>query len=266
MPPRRKAARAATSALTKSDEDDTPTLTLECVAGPIEGTTFALRAGKPHAVGRIKRGNAVWIKGDDAVSQRHATIEFNEGRSRWEIRDVGSSNGTEVDGEDAVAEGDGLALRDGSVIKLGTETTIRCRIDDGSVDSKDENKENAGDARGTNASEERVAVGAKSSARSPDVFAFDPADTPNGPSETTDAQNNARKRAKSTTTVPTTTTSEKLPSPSPTVTEPDPRVPSTRAYADATLAELQSLIRADVAHACEEIRADARARIDALVA
>ena len=71
--------------------------------------------------------------------------------------------------------------------------------------------ENAGDARGTNASEERVAFGAKSSARSPDVFAFDPADTPNGPSETTDAQNNARKRAKSTTTVPATTTSEKWP-------------------------------------------------------
>jgi hypothetical protein len=59
---------------------------------------------------------------------------FSGARARWEIRDVGSSNGTEVDGIDVARDEDGrregMVLRDGAVIKLGTETTVTCRVED----------------------------------------------------------------------------------------------------------------------------------------
>lgn len=43
------------------------------------------------------------------------------------ILDVGLLNGMEVDGKDVEEGGEGVMLRDGSVIKLGTETTVVCR-------------------------------------------------------------------------------------------------------------------------------------------
>ena len=65
-------------------------------------------------MGRTKRGNAVWIKGDGAVSQSHAVVRWDEDRERWRIVDVGSSNGTNVDGVEVEADGDGATLREGA--------------------------------------------------------------------------------------------------------------------------------------------------------
>lgn len=210
-------------------------------------------------MGRTKRGNAVWIRGDDAVSQKHATISWSEERSRWEIRDIGSSNGTEVDGEDAEVDGESVGLRDGSVIKLGTETTLRCRLrGDGANDEADAGERSVlSDV--VNESDRRTNAGASSSKR--DAYAFDPTSPAAVDSEAVPA---ARKRARATKPPPQTTTTIENPSSSPTAApEPptdvafDPRVPTAKEYADRRLAELQALIRADAVAAADALREDA---------
>jgi pSer/pThr/pTyr-binding forkhead associated (FHA) protein len=53
------------------------------------------------------------VLGDDTVSRRHAELRFREGR--WLLRDLGSSNGTFVNGR-LVTEAE---VRAGDVIHLG---------------------------------------------------------------------------------------------------------------------------------------------------
>ncbi len=87
------------------------------------GTMFArLRArlaprALPDLVGAhllIGRSSACQIVlGDDTVSRRHAELRFEDGR--WLLRDLGSSNGTYVNGR-FVAEAE---VRAGDVIHLG---------------------------------------------------------------------------------------------------------------------------------------------------
>ena len=64
----------------------------------------------------------VGVSLDFGVSERHAEIRYRKGR--WEITDVGSSNGTEVDGVEVRRGGSGVALRHGSVITLGEATVM----------------------------------------------------------------------------------------------------------------------------------------------
>lgn len=135
MPPRRK-PRGATPAPTSAP---TKTLALEVIKGPCAGKVFNLTETVKGTIGRTKAGNAVWIKGDQAVSQRHAEVSWNDAEKRWEITDVGSSNGTEVDGKDLLEGDAGTELVDGGVIKLGTETTVVCRV--GDVEAAGENEE-----------------------------------------------------------------------------------------------------------------------------
>jgi len=105
----------------------------------------------------------VWIKGDQAVSQRHAEVSWNDAEKRWEITDVGSSNGTEVDGKDLLEGDAGTELVDGGVIKLGTETTVVCRV--GVVEEERENEEEertvgvGGRARGGKSNKENESDG-----------------------------------------------------------------------------------------------------------
>ena len=56
----------------------------------------------------------MWIKGDGAVSQSHAVVRWDEDRERWRIVDVGSSNGTNVDGVEVEADGDGRRCERGA--------------------------------------------------------------------------------------------------------------------------------------------------------
>ena len=152
MAPRRAARRPATTAAT--------TMTRVVITGPCAGREFELRRDGESAIGRTKRGNAVWIKGDGAVSQSHAMCRWCAKREAWTISDAGSSNGTEVDGKDVEEGGEGATLRDGSVIKLGTETTVVCRTraaDEtgargtvGEEERDEENKENRGNAVAVN--------------------------------------------------------------------------------------------------------------------
>jgi len=53
------------------------------------------------------------VLGDDTVSRRHAELRYDDGR--WMLRDLGSSNGTYVNGR-LVTEAE---VRVGDVIHLG---------------------------------------------------------------------------------------------------------------------------------------------------
>ena len=68
-------------------------LSLQAIKGPCEGTTLT-KAGKRLTVGRT-RVRDIHIK-DAAVSERHAELRW-EG-NRWTVTDVGSSNGTVLNG------------------------------------------------------------------------------------------------------------------------------------------------------------------------
>jgi len=162
MPPRRK-PRGATPASTSSSSAPTKTLALQVIKGPCAGKVFELTKTVKGTIGRTKAGNAVWIKGDQAVSQRHAEVSWNDAEKRWEITDVGSSNGTEVDGKDLLEGDAGTELVDGGVIKLGTETTVVCRV--GVVEEERENEEEertvgvGGRARGGKSNKENESDG-----------------------------------------------------------------------------------------------------------
>ena len=271
MAPRRAARRPATTAAT--------TMTLVVITGPCAGREFELRRDGESAIGRTKRGNAVWIKGDGAVSQSHATCRWCAKREAWTISDAGSSNGTEVDGKDVEEGGEGATLRDGSVIKLGTETTVVCRTRAaeetgargtvGEEERDEENKENRGNAVAVNEGGRGAVVdGGKASAAKTksgerDAYAFD-LDEPKSVTKVAAA----RKRAKA------TTASEKQ-APEPTITASETAkvatkaasraaaevgfdVPTVHEYAAAQLERLQAVIRADARASVEAFRADAR--------
>ena len=79
-------------------------LSLEAISGPCEGIIFS-KAGVVLSVGRT-RASKLHIK-DAAVSERHAELRWET--DRWTVTDVGSSNGTAVNGH-ALIEGDPFRL------------------------------------------------------------------------------------------------------------------------------------------------------------
>ncbi|HEX7838401.1 MAG TPA: sigma 54-interacting transcriptional regulator [Kofleriaceae bacterium] len=73
---------------------------------------IALDAG-PVQIGR--RGYARIALDDDEVSRRHAELAYDAAAERWLVRDIGSLNGTWVDG----ARIDRAALAHGAVVRIG---------------------------------------------------------------------------------------------------------------------------------------------------
>lgn len=84
---------------------------LVCIAGPSEGQEFTL-SGAEAVIGRASE-NAVSIP-DTSVSRRHVLLRRSV--SGWAVSDMGSGNGTLVNGE---AITDETPLRSGDVITLG---------------------------------------------------------------------------------------------------------------------------------------------------
>jgi pSer/pThr/pTyr-binding forkhead associated (FHA) protein len=89
--------------------------------GPDDGRALVLaEVGRPYQVGRAAGCDLVLV--DDDVSREHASFE-----RRWdgvEVRDLGSKNGVEVDGERIV---EAVRLRDGQEVVVGS---TRLRLDD----------------------------------------------------------------------------------------------------------------------------------------
>ena len=86
-------------------------LLLNCIQGPCEGTAFS-KAGTVLSVGRTARSK-LCVK-DPSISERHAKLEW-EGEN-WVLQDLGSSNGTKVNGQ-RLNEG-GLPLNMQAILHL----------------------------------------------------------------------------------------------------------------------------------------------------
>ena len=87
------------------------------LAGPQFGEIHPLQDGREVVIGR-REGSDIHLL-DDGISRRHASIRV-EGEGAL-IRDLGSANGTYVDGR-RVSE---ARLSDGSRVQLGAQTTLK---------------------------------------------------------------------------------------------------------------------------------------------
>ncbi|HVF50363.1 MAG TPA: FHA domain-containing protein [Pyrinomonadaceae bacterium] len=88
-----------------------------------QGTTNVPLDDGALTIGRTDASRFV-IAGDTGLSRHHATIRRDNGRVV--ITDERSTNGSFVNGE--AVEGEGRALADGDVIRLGNYTTIRVHL------------------------------------------------------------------------------------------------------------------------------------------
>ena len=98
---------------------------LEVTSGPQEGADFPLTADS-LTIGRATT-NAAWDLSlqDRAVSRPHACLEHDPATDEWRIIDLGSANGTLVNGRPITGD-EGHVLRDGDVLTLG-ETLLLFR-------------------------------------------------------------------------------------------------------------------------------------------
>jgi len=80
------------------------------LSGDAAGTEYELDA---PCVSLGRGPEATWIFADDAMSKEHATLEFAAGRTR--LRDLGSMNGSRVNGADVKA----ADLKNGDRFELG---------------------------------------------------------------------------------------------------------------------------------------------------
>ncbi|WP_426753047.1 FHA domain-containing protein [Myxococcus sp. Y35] len=106
---RRTAARPAPAPVSATSR-------LICIAGPKDGEEFALTEDE-YVIGRAT-DNAICIP-DTSVSRKHVVVR--KGDSGWTVSDLGSGNGTLVNG-DAIS--DETPLANGDVITLG-DTELR---------------------------------------------------------------------------------------------------------------------------------------------
>ncbi|MBI3269985.1 MAG: FHA domain-containing protein [Planctomycetes bacterium] len=85
---------------------------LEVLEGERAGERFHL-VGEPLTIGRAKT-NSVSFQ-DDRISNRHAEVAYDPASGMYLARDLGSTNGTKVNGEKVQAQ----VLRSGSILDLG---------------------------------------------------------------------------------------------------------------------------------------------------
>src|ERR1700685_3202539 len=88
---------------------------LEAVAGPIQGRRIEVRAGSIVRLGRTAKSDYA-IGEDSYLSGQHFAVEYDGSQCR--VRDLGSSNGTFVNG-DRVTE---TIVRDGDSLVAGGST------------------------------------------------------------------------------------------------------------------------------------------------
>lgn len=102
-------------------------LELHVIEGPAKGQALPkpARCQTTLTVGRTK-ASKMHIKGDPAVSERHAVIAWAP--DGWTLADVGSSNGTLVNGERLEADGPAKQLKDGDIVQFGTDTKVRVEL------------------------------------------------------------------------------------------------------------------------------------------
>jgi diguanylate cyclase (GGDEF)-like protein len=91
------------------------------VLSRLEGATAGEIFVVPRGGLKVGRGRSVELPVDDeGVSREHASVAFEPGVG-WVLTDLGSTNGTFVDGRSASR----LVLRDGDVIRFGARSALR---------------------------------------------------------------------------------------------------------------------------------------------
>ncbi|CAH9080597.1 unnamed protein product [Cuscuta europaea] len=115
-----------------------PTLKLTMEKGPLAGQCVEFKPGFTVRLGRVRRPgrgpfNNLVIKDADSgiedpgISSRHLTVEYNSSDGKWIICDLGSLNGTFLNG-DKLDPSCPTALSDSDVIKIGDLTTMKVQI------------------------------------------------------------------------------------------------------------------------------------------
>lgn len=82
------------------------------------GPTFVLDAACDNTLGRSPE--ATIVVADRLASRTHAAIRFDAAENRWTLHDLGSRNGTCLNGEGVTA----AALPEGAVIRVGTSELV----------------------------------------------------------------------------------------------------------------------------------------------
>jgi pSer/pThr/pTyr-binding forkhead associated (FHA) protein len=104
-----------------------PVLTLVVEKGPRKGETRQCAAGSALRVGRVVKGNHLAVR-DVGASQQHLAIEFlPPPAARWAVSDLGSSNGSFLNGA-PLAPNVPAPLSDGDSIKIGESTVLAVSI------------------------------------------------------------------------------------------------------------------------------------------
>ena len=111
-------------------------LTLCMERGPGEGKRFPATLLKRVTIGRT-RANNYPIK-DPTVSQKHAFIEWQV--DRWVVVDVGSSNGSDVNGT-VLVENQPVRLRNGDLIRFGDAIKVRVHIEEEKEEEEEEEED-----------------------------------------------------------------------------------------------------------------------------
>lgn len=101
-------------------EPAVPLAYLVVLTGPARGMTLVVDT-LPIEVGRSPEADLVLP--DDTVSRRHAVLRGD--RSAIEVEDLGSSNGTSINGNPMVGA---LGLLDGDLVTFGSATCLVKRV------------------------------------------------------------------------------------------------------------------------------------------
>ncbi|XP_006651941.1 protein phosphatase 2C 70-like [Oryza brachyantha] len=112
-------------------------LALEVIAGPSHGINHYMQSGNksmlPVTLGRVHPNHLV-IK-DSEVSGKHAQIDWNANKLKWEIVDMGSLNGTFLNSRSVNHPnvgsrhwGEPAELADGDIVTLGSSSKVSVKI------------------------------------------------------------------------------------------------------------------------------------------
>ncbi|PHU30620.1 Protein phosphatase 2C 70 [Capsicum chinense] len=121
----------------KDRKDQRSILVLEVISGPCQGLQHSVQSTDtsklPLTLGRVTPSD-ILVK-DSEVSGKHAMINWNINKLRWELVDMGSLNGTLVNSHAAHNPhsgsrqwGDPVELANGDIITLGTTSRIFVQI------------------------------------------------------------------------------------------------------------------------------------------
>ncbi|KAL4556542.1 hypothetical protein LXL04_039198 [Taraxacum kok-saghyz] len=117
----------------KPTADQRSILTLEVISGPSSGTHYSIqstnKAKLPLTLGRVSPSDLLVT--DSEVSGKHARINWNPKKLKWEVVDMGSLNGTLLNSKAVHYPetgsrhwGDPVELNSGDIITLGTSSKI----------------------------------------------------------------------------------------------------------------------------------------------